>query len=167
MPDLIINTGPLIALCAAVEDLHVLKSCYDCIHVPRMVADEISAGPQGAYDLERIRSAELFEIAEERVSIDPYLTSALDLGEAAVIASALSSRVLTVSIDERIGRRIARLHGLSVTGSTGMLLKCANSGGISDLEDCFSAMREKGIWISDSITRNALQHWNEGGGDGA
>jgi predicted nucleic acid-binding protein len=107
MPELIINTGPLIALCAAVEDLQVLKSCYACIHV---------------------------------LSIS------------------------TVSIDEKIGRRVARLHSLSVTGSTGMLLKCANSGGISDLESCFSAMRKKGIWISESITRNALLHWQEGGG---
>ena len=164
MPELIINTGPLIALCAAVEDLQVLKSCYACIHVPRMVADEIIAGSQGAYDLERIRSTELFEIAEDRIFLDPYLTSALDPGEAAVIASALSLGVSTVSIDEKIGRRVARLHGLSVTGSTGMLLKCANSGGISDLDGCFSAMRKKGIWISESITRNALLHWQEGGG---
>jgi predicted nucleic acid-binding protein len=68
MPDLVINTGPVIALCAALEDLAALKSCY----------------------------------------------------------------------------------------STGMLVKCAKSGAIPDLDTCFSAMKSKGIWISDAIRQEAL-----------
>ena len=159
MPELIINTGPLIALCAALKDLRVLKGCYTCVHVPHAVADEILAGPQGLRDLNRIRSAGVFEIADQPVFLDSYLTLALDTGEAAVIASALCFGVMKVSIDEKIGRRVARLHGLAVTGSTGMLLKCAKSGAISDLGACFHAMHENGIWVSESIIQNALEAW--------
>lgn len=156
MPELIINTGPLIALCAAVDDLKILKSCYTSIHVPRAVADEVMAGPHGQNDLNRIVSSGVFEISNEAIFVDSYLRSALDMGEAAVIASALHFDVKNVAIDERIGRRIARLHGLRVTGSTGILLKCAKNGVIHDLEGCFRAMRGKGVWVSDAIIREAL-----------
>ncbi|WP_216594172.1 hypothetical protein [Synechococcus sp. PCC 6312] len=53
----------------------------------------------------------------------PYLLNSLDSGEAAVIQLALNQNIQTVCIDETSGRRIARLNGLNVTGSIGILLK--------------------------------------------
>jgi len=156
MPDLIINTGPLIALCAALEDLSVFKRCYTSIHIPKAVATELSAGCHGDTDLNRLNATGLFEIASEDVQLPVYLAASLDMGEASVIASALLFGIKKVAIDEKIGRRVARMHGLAVTGSTGMLVKCAKSGSILDLEKCFTAMKSKGIWISDSIQQEAL-----------
>jgi predicted nucleic acid-binding protein len=50
--------------------------------------------------------------------LPPYLLTTLDRGEAAVIALALAEKIPTACIDETVGRRVARLHGLAVTGST-------------------------------------------------
>jgi predicted nucleic acid-binding protein len=156
MPELVINTGPLIALCAALEELAVLKSCYHSLCVPHVVAQELSAGPNGSVDLDRIMAVGIFEVARQPVTLSPFLASSLDPGEASVIATAVQLGINKVAIDEKIGRRIARLHGLSVTGSTGMLLKCAKTGAIPDLQACFETMRLKGIWVSEAITREAL-----------
>lgn len=156
MPDLVINTGPLIALCAALDDLDLLKTCYNCIHIPKAVSTELTAGEHGDSDLKRLDATGLFEIATLDVEPSLYLCSSLDRGEAAVIATAVLFGLKKVAIDERIGRRIARMHGLAVTGSAGMLVKCAKAGAIPDLARCFDRMKSKGIWISDEIQRQAL-----------
>lgn len=52
-------------------------------------------------------------------TLPSLLQSKLDSGEAAVVALATSEQVATVPIDETVGRRIAQLYGLSVTGSSG------------------------------------------------
>ncbi len=46
--EIVINTGPLIALVAALGDLAILKSLYHKVHVPYEVSMEIMAnGAQG------------------------------------------------------------------------------------------------------------------------
>ena len=45
-----------------------------------------------------------------------------------IIQLALNQNIQTVVIDEVAGRRIARLNGLSVTGSIGILLRAQREG---------------------------------------
>jgi predicted nucleic acid-binding protein len=52
-----------------------------------------------------------------------WLTGTLDLGEATVIQTALQDGVVTVVLDDRKARRVARLAGLEVTGSLGVLVQ--------------------------------------------
>jgi predicted nucleic acid-binding protein len=80
----------------------------------------------------------------------------LDSGEASVIQNALSHQVATVVIDEKLGRRMARLHELRVTGSVGILVKASKAGLVPDLNECFSRMHEKGVWISETLQEQAL-----------
>ncbi|WP_243714094.1 hypothetical protein [Nostoc sp. 106C] len=56
------------------------------------------------------------------------LLNSLDLGEASVIQLALNKNIPTVCIDEAVGRGIARLSGLLVTGSIGILLRAKREG---------------------------------------
>ena len=79
------------------------------------------------------------------------LSSQLDRGEAAVIQAAINHQVSTVVIDESLGRRMARLHQLNVTGSLGSLVKAAKAGLITDVEACFVRMHEKDVWISAAL----------------
>jgi predicted nucleic acid-binding protein len=51
-----------------------------------------------------------------------------DLGEASVIQLAVNENIRTVCIDEAVGRRIARLNGLCLTGSIGVLLQAKRKG---------------------------------------
>jgi len=73
-----------------------------------------------------------------------------------VIQTAIQRNLATVAIDEKAGRAIARLHGLKVTGSLGILLKAKNEGHIASLSQCIQKMHSHGIWISDSLANRVL-----------
>ena len=68
----------------------------------------------------------------------------------------------TVAIDEKAGRRLARIHGLKVTGSLGILLKARRHSLIPSIGECIALMRDHGIWISAELMDEALRRANEG-----
>lgn len=73
-----------------------------------------------------------------------------------MIQNALIQQVGTVAIDEKLGRRMARLHELRVTGSVGILVKASKAHLIPSLKDCFARMQEKGVWISEPLKKQAI-----------
>jgi predicted nucleic acid-binding protein len=52
----------------------------------------------------------------------------MTVGEASVIQTAWDQRITLVAIDEVVRRRVARLTGLEITDSIGILLKARQSG---------------------------------------
>lgn len=58
-----------------------------------------------------------------------------------------------VIIDETVGRRIARLNGLALTGTAGILVKASQSGFPIDLLAALERMREHGIWLGAAVNR--------------
>jgi predicted nucleic acid-binding protein len=85
------------------------------------------------------------------------LLNTLDRGEASVIQAALDQQVALVAIEEVVGRRVARLAGLGVTGSIGILLKARTLGLTGSLTDSFARLRAHGIWLSTQVQAFALQ----------
>jgi predicted nucleic acid-binding protein len=91
------------------------------------------------------------------VSVPPLLQSTLDPGEAAVVALATAEQIATVAIDETVGRRIARLHGLTVTGSLGVLIRAKQQGAQIKLRTAIERMRQQGIWLGDALEKECLR----------
>lgn len=157
MREIVINTGPLIALVAATGTIDWLPLLYRKVVIPREVVTEISAGGTGNPELSALQEITIAVcILEPTKSISPALIQELDLGEASVIHAALELGISTVAIDEKAGRRVARLHGLKVTGSLGILLKAKDLGHIDYLAPCIARMRDHGIWISQQLVDQAL-----------
>ena len=154
--DIVINTGPLLALAAAGR-LDVLSILFNRILVSAEVGQEIAAGGQTQFAVQDIAAATWLEKRTEATPLTPFLTSALDPGEASVIALAMAEKIPTVCIDETSGRRLARLHGLSVTGSLGILIQAKQQGVPVKLRDTIKAMRERGIWISNALVAECLR----------
>jgi predicted nucleic acid-binding protein len=75
-----------------------------------------------------------------------------------VIQTALDLGVKRVCIDETIGRRLARLSNLSVTGTIGVLIKAKSQGYDVSIPDALERMRQRGIWLSQEVIRFALAH---------
>ncbi|MGQ0619220.1 MAG: DUF3368 domain-containing protein [Panacagrimonas sp.] len=121
---LVINTTPLLSLLAATGNLEVLRHLYEEVHVPLEVEREILAG-QGVRSFGQAEFlADPFPIrAREPRQIASLLRQSLDLGEASVIQLANDLGISLVAVDETTGRRVARLSGLQVTGSIGILIK--------------------------------------------
>jgi len=56
------------------------------------------------------------------------------------------------------GRRVARLSKLNLTGSIGILLKAKSMGYPLSIPEALNRMRARGIWLSSSVVRFALEH---------
>lgn len=154
---IVTNTTPLIALAVATGSLDVLRHCYARVVVPHAVAGEILAAGDAAPGVRAFLDAAWLERGAD-VTVSLYLRNSLDRGEAAVIQTARNEGIPLVCIDETVGRRVARLNGLAVTGSVGVLVKARRQGYPIDMADAVRRMREHGIWLTDEVVRFALAH---------
>ena len=163
MPDtqeVVINTSPIIAIVAALGNLRVLQ-IYQRVWVPFEVGQEILAGGAAQFALAEFNAADWLHKGTQPLSIDVDLANMLDVGEASVIQLALNQNIQTVVIDEVAGRRIARLNGLSVTGSIGILLRAKREGYQFSMQEAIDRMKARGIWLSDRVIAFALMQAGE------
>lgn len=158
--EIVINTGPLIAIIAALGNLDILK-IYKRVCVPFEVCREIAVGGLGRFAALEFASSHWLEKREEPIPLSAVLTNSLDVGEASVIQLALSENIQTVCIDESAGRRMARLSGLRVTGSVGVLLRAKREGRSFSMREALQRMQTRGIWLSQSVKDFALQEAGE------
>lgn len=153
---LVIDTTPLLSLLAATGNLDILRHLYSEVHVPLEVEREILAGQGHRAFGQAEFIADTFLIRENKPrQIVPLLRQSLDLGEASVIQLASDLDVPLVVIDETAGRRVARLSGLQVTGSIGILIKAKRTGYAVDIDHALKEMRRHGIWLSAAVIDHA------------
>lgn len=62
-----------------------------------------------------------------------------------------------VLIDEKIARQQAKILGLEVIGTLGLLLKAKNKGLLSSIKPLINKILENGIWINDEIVKGILK----------
>jgi predicted nucleic acid-binding protein len=68
----------------------------------------------------------------------------------------LDEKIDLVCIDETVGRRIARLNGLKLTGSIGILLKAQMRGYPVSIPEAIARMRQHGIWLGERLITEVL-----------
>lgn len=157
----VINTGPILALLAGFGNLNLLKSLYDQVVVPYEVCEEIMAGGLTGFGVREFNEAEFLVKIQIPTIIQPYLRNSLDLGEASVIQTAINEKIRTVCIDESVGRRIARLNGLALTGSLGIMIRAKKEGHTFLLREIIARMQAQGIHLSDKLMAFALKQVSE------
>ena len=154
---IVINTGPIIALVSALDNLEILNELYDEVHIPFEVCNEINQGGITGFAVKEFHQADWLIKHENKITIPSFLQNSLDIGEASVIETALQTKISTVCIDEAVGRRIARLHQLNLTGSIGIMIKAKNSGYPIDMQNSLQKMKAQGIWLSDRVIKFAIE----------
>jgi predicted nucleic acid-binding protein len=153
---IVCNSGPLIAL-AGIRQLDLLSKLYSSIVTPSAVQQEITGARQFSHQ------TAIFSVAWLKVQgltgpLDPLLSSELGPGEAEVIALAHELRAGRVLIDERKGRRIAKLvYGLTVTGTGGILLEAKRTGLVTEIRPLMVAMKKNGYFLSDRLVEAVCQ----------
>jgi predicted nucleic acid-binding protein len=158
---IVVNTAPLISLVAALGNLNVLQVLYAQVLVPFEVCQEILTGGSTGFAVAEFEAASWLQKYQNPLSISPLLLNSLDLGEAAVIQLALNENIQTVCIDEAVGRRIARLSGVCVTGSIGILLRANREGYPVSMQQAIKRMKNQGVRLSDTVIAFALQEARE------
>lgn len=146
---------------AACGDLALLPKLYSRVVVPREVCDEVLANGGSMFGAAEFASADGIDRRAEPVEIGSLLSQLLDRGEASVVQLAISEGIETVCIDEHLGRRVARLNGLRVTGSLGILIRAKRQGHPLRISDVVNRMREAGVFLSDRVIEAALREAGE------
>jgi predicted nucleic acid-binding protein len=159
--ELVINTTPIISLIAATGSLDMLPLLYSRVWVPFEVCREIQAGGVDGFAITEFERTDWLHKQDKPVSVSSLLQNSLDVGEAAVIQLALLQGIPLVAIDETVGRRFARLSGLTVTGSIGILLRAKKLGYPLSMMEAVRRMRQRGIWLGDKVVEFALREARE------
>lgn len=136
----VVNTGPLLALHAC-NRLELLRSLHSRVVIPSEVILELERGSIGTPLQSAASRPAWFEEIPLRDPIPPLLTAQLDGGEASVIALALELGIRRVLMDDRRGRLVARVMGLQVTGTIGVLLRAKRAGLIPTIRPCLDSMQ--------------------------
>lgn len=159
MPDksIVLNTGPILALIAATGNLDVLNRLYKKVIVTLEVRNEVCFNKNSRFAAKEFLESSFLRQINKKTEPSLLLKNMLDIGEASVIQCALDNKIDTVCIDEAVGRRVARLHDLKVTGSLGVLLKGKFAGLDIDIHEAITNMRNKGIFLSDHLATKVLK----------
>jgi len=148
----VINTTPLITLAVGLGSLQPLQSLYSAVVVPLEVEKEILAQGLDAPGAEAFEQASSWlQRRSVLVDLPSFLRNSLDAGEAAVIQTAINEGIPRVAIDEKAGRRVARLNGLTLTGSLGMIIKANQLGHLVDPFRVLHRLDQQGIWLSEKM----------------
>lgn len=155
MPEVVCNTSPLQYL-HQIGVLDILPAIYGRILVPEAVVDEISAGRLAGVNLPDPASLEWLEVRE--VAPTPWpVPRDIHRGEAEVIALARLSGIAKLILDDLAARKHAKLLGLSVTGTLGVLMKAKEKRLIVHLRPHVESLIAAGFRLADSTRADFLR----------
>jgi predicted nucleic acid-binding protein len=151
------NSSPLI-LYARVGCLDILRQLFEVILIPPAVHREVVIVGQGLPGAAAVGAAGWIHV---RTITNHMLADALatesDRGEAEAVALAMElGKQITIILDDRQGRRLARERGLNLIGSAGVLVLAKQQGLISAIRPLLDELRTAGLRIGDGAYEEAL-----------
>jgi predicted nucleic acid-binding protein len=158
--EVVSNTSPLLYL-HQIGRLDLLRRLYERVVAPAGVRDELERGAEQGIDVPRLDEIPWLEV--RRFREQTLLPAFLDLGrgEAEAIGLALLSPGSLLVLDEALGRRIARLNKLKVTGTLGVLLRAKEQGWLSEVLPALEALQRTTMYLSDSLIVETLRKAEE------
>jgi predicted nucleic acid-binding protein len=162
MPDRLVvsDTSPLLYL-HQVGHLDLLRSLYGRISIPPAVAEELRAGAEFGIAVPDVQALEWFGVQPLRdTTLLPVVTD-LGPGEAEAIALALSSPDSLLILDDKLGRRIARLNRVTVTGTLGVLVKSRRAGLLPSIAPVIEALQQTTMYLTQELIETALSESGE------
>jgi predicted nucleic acid-binding protein len=154
----VINTSPAIHLHAVLPGgLSSLAELIGEVIVPWEVGQELAAGYAKDTTWLEVQSLPGIHHRSQRIGVHPLLAAQIDMGEAAVIQTALDEAHDAVILDDLKARRIAQSLGLQVTGTLGILLQAKKTGLLLSVRAAIAALEKRGMWIAPSLGSKAIQ----------
>jgi uncharacterized protein len=160
---IVTNTGPLDVL-AKIDQPGLLQQIFTSVAIPPAVHRELLA--KSGAEASRLDAAltQFIEVVAEPELLPAVkiVTDHLGTGEQQAIALA-HARNTALVIDERLGRQAARQLGLTVTGSTAVLIEAKQRGYIPAVRPLLEEARREGYWLSDELMTIATKLAGENG----
>lgn len=154
------DTSTLIAL-AACEGLPYLEKLFEEVRVPGAVFQECTL--PGKFKADSLASYLLGKVIE--IDMSDLVIAAAGLGNGELEAMALYKRIHAdfLLVDDYRARVVARVNGISVVGSLGVLLRAKEVGYIAAVAPLVIDIQNAGIRYSKQLVDEALKLAGEGG----
>lgn len=162
MPDVITisNTSPLLYL-HLVGQLDLFPILYGQVIVPPAVEAELEVGGQKGISVPVLAKFPWVQIRQVTAHELIPLVTDLGRGEAEVIGLGLEHPGSRLILDDTLGRRIAKLWHLQITGTLGVVVKAKQQGVLTAVKPVIYALRHAGLWLSDELIHYALAEAGE------
>lgn len=148
------DTSALMAL-AAGDLLSLLDSFFQEVRVPPAVFRECTVpGKPEAERLEEYLQGKVLE-----VDLKDFVIAVTGLGQGELEAMALYKRLNAerLLVDDYRARKVARLNGIEVVGSLGILLRAKESGLIPEIGPLLAVIQSAGIRYSRELVDDTLR----------
>jgi len=161
MPKLTIsNTSPLLYL-HAIGQLELLRLLYQNIIIPKAVQSELAMGANQGINVPDPLSIHWIRVMPVQTPAMIPIVTDLGQGESEVIALALEHQESRMILDDQLARRIATANNMLFTGTLGVVLKAKQIGHIHEVKPYLNALRNAGLWISETLIQMVLAQANE------
>jgi len=152
---IIADSSPLISL-ALIGKLSILEQMYREICVPTAVHEEVIRSDKPcSRELKQFLNGKTKSV-NNTMAVD-ILLSDIGVGEAEVIVLALEHQPAMILIDDLKARKFAKMKGLNMIGTLGILLKAKREGLITELKPLLTELVSNNIRISTRIIEMTLQ----------
>lgn len=150
---IVADTSALVAL-AACDTLKLLDHLFQDIRIPSAVLRECVV--PGKPEAERLAAYLQGKVVE--VDLEKFVIAVPGLGQGELEAMALYKHLSAerLLVDDHRARKVARLNGIEVVGSLGILLRAKESDLISEIRPLLVTIQEAGIHYSEQLLTEAL-----------
>ncbi|MDU9050562.1 MAG: DUF3368 domain-containing protein [Candidatus Electrothrix sp. Rat3] len=156
---IISDSSPLISL-AIIGQLELPEKLFDQLFVPSAVFEEVTrADKPFAKDLEVFLNGRIKHV-KNKMAVE-MLSENIGAGEAEAIVFALEQQPAIILIDDLKARKFAKLKGLNIIGTMGILLKAKHEGLIKEIKPFIAELLMNDIRISRRIVDITLQAASE------
>ncbi|SFR14130.1 DUF3368 domain-containing protein [Desulfoscipio geothermicus] len=152
------NSTPLISL-SKIGKIGLLQNIFGKVFIPDAVYNEVAVQGQGRVGWNLPSYIKAKHVTNTMAS--HFLQAQLDYGESEAIVLAKEMNADLLILDEKKARRIAKLNGITVIGTIGVLQKAKDEGIIKSMRECMDEMIQSGIWLDEKLYRFVLEQNNE------
>lgn len=155
------NSSPIIHL-AKIGKLELLKGYFQTLTIPEAVFRECALEGKAHEEVEIIKNADWIRVMQvESKKMVRLLQSLLDDGESEAIALSLEIGADLILLDDSDAREKARLYGLKITGTIGILLRAKVEKKIDSLSKTLIKLRQSGFWLNNYLETRLLMEFDE------
>lgn len=148
------DSSALISL-ATCDSLDLLNDLFDDVLVPESVFKEVTRGYKP-------RSQALREYLRDKVrKVDMrdfiYLDAYADAGETEAMLLCKQISADKLLIDDKRGRKIAKINNISTVGSLGVLLAAKKAGVVSDIAPLVYQISDSPVYLDSNLIETVLE----------
>ena len=159
------DTTPIISL-LKINRLDLLQKLFGSVQIPRGVFAELTDNERYSKEADVVKQSEFIKIIDE--IDDNYVTlirrsTGLDLGESQAIYLSDNNKADLLLMDELRGREVARLMGIRIMGTIGVLGLAYQETLLAreEIEEAIRILRGHGRHISDHLYNQLITMINQ------